>query len=74
VQYGVVYTGEVVAEYTMDGRREPDAWFLVSPHEVKGVHYDYLLMEGTRRRDGLWDLRWPGQQVVLLTVPDPYWL
>jgi hypothetical protein len=69
VQYGYVYVGDVIAEYTLGGHREPDHWYMVDPHgdEV------WWMLEGTRRRDGQWDLRMPGRQDLLLTVPDPYW-
>jgi hypothetical protein len=69
VQYGDVYLGEVIAEYTLGGNRQPDKWFLVDPHD----DYIWWALEGTRRRDGQWDLRLSGRQESILTVPDPYW-
>jgi hypothetical protein len=74
VKYGYVSRGDVVAEYTMDGPREPHEWLLVDPRKVMGEYYHlFRKLSGTRRGDGQWDLRMWGYDEVILTVPDPYW-
>lgn len=72
-QYGDVYAGEIIAEYTLGGSSIPDAWYLVYEREVKGTRKTLFTLTATKRRDGRWSLcRKPGDADIIL-VSDPYW-
>jgi hypothetical protein len=68
VETGKIFAGDILAEYVLGGGLSPDRWLLVG--ERSGVYLARPL-EGIRRRDGRWDLCWPSEKEVLLTVPDP---
>jgi hypothetical protein len=67
-----VYVGDIVAEYVL-GQQTPTKWYLVDIHEDQE---DQLVWRPlvAQKKDNQWDLRLAGQQDVILTVPDPYWL
>ncbi len=66
---GDVYPGEIVAEYTLGGNTEPDAWFVVVADNGDGKPLRRLAV--VKRRDGysLTHKRMEGD----IVVPSPYW-
>lgn len=81
VRCGDVCSGDLIAEYTLGGHREPDQWRLVV---ADGTDSPALVrLDARRRRDGAWTIRLsrvaageaclPPEVPDSLVVPDPYW-
>lgn len=70
-QYGDVWIGEVLAQYTLGGRGRPapEKFYLVEEPDENGKHLQELTH--VRRRDGRYTLTLPDDQLLL--VSDPAW-